>query len=78
MRRLEFRQRYLTDIGNIAVVISVIAMIGDGPLKICQTNKNILSTFAQYLIPSGFTIMKNPPTLIQIPPTIFHPTLGNN
>ena len=39
MRRLEFRQRYLTDIGSIAVVtlVSVIAMIGDGPWKICQT-----------------------------------------
>ena len=74
MQRLEFRQRYLTDIGNIAVVISVIAMIGDGPLKICQTNKNILSTFAA--VPN--TIIKNPPKLIQITPTIFHPTLGNN
>jgi hypothetical protein len=27
---------------------------------------------------SGFTIIKNLSEFIQIPPTIFHPTLGNN
>jgi hypothetical protein len=52
-------------------------MIGDGSLKLRQTNKKILATPGA--IPnSGFTIVKNPPKLIQIPPTIFHRTLGNN
>ena len=42
-----------------------------------QTNKKTTPTFGA--VPdNGFTIAKNPPKLIQIPPTIFHPTLGNN
>jgi hypothetical protein len=74
---LELRQRNFTNIGSIAVVISVIAMIGVGPLKMRQTKKRTTPGFGA--VPnSGFAIVKNPPKLIQIPPTIFHPTLGNN
>jgi hypothetical protein len=52
-------------------------MIGDGPLKMGQTNKKTTLTFGA--VPNnGFTIVKNPPILIQILPTIFHPTLRNN
>jgi hypothetical protein len=46
-------------------------------LKIRQTNKKTTLTFGA-LPNNGFTIVKNPPKLIQIAPTIFHPTLGNN
>jgi hypothetical protein len=47
MRRLEFQQRYFTDIGGIDVVTlaSLIAMIGDVALKIRQTNKKTLKSF---------------------------------
>jgi hypothetical protein len=39
--------------------ISVIAMIGEGPLKMRQTNKKTTPTFGA--VPnSGFTIVKNP------------------
>jgi hypothetical protein len=52
-------------------------MIGDALTKMRQTNKKTLATFVA--VPnSGFTIVKNFPKLIQIPPTIFHPTLENN
>jgi len=52
-------------------------MIGDGPEKMRQTNKKTTQTFRA--VPyNGFTIVKNPPKFIQIPPTIFHPTLANN
>jgi hypothetical protein len=52
-------------------------MISDGPLKVHQTNKKTTPMFGA--VPNnGFTIVKNPPKLIQIPPTIFHPMLGNN
>jgi hypothetical protein len=46
-------------------------MIGDVPIKIRQTNQKTLPN-------GGFTMVKNPPKLIQISPTIFHPMLGNN
>jgi hypothetical protein len=50
-------------------------MIGDGPLKMRQTNKKTTLTFGA--VPNnGFTNVKNPPKFIQIPPTIFYPTLG--
>jgi len=52
-------------------------MIGDAPIKMCQTNKKTLVTFGA--VPdSGFIIVKNPPKLIQITPTIFYPMFGNN
>jgi hypothetical protein len=38
-------------------------MIGDAPIKIRQTNQKILPN------QNGFTMVKNPPKLIQIPPT---------
>ena len=50
---------------------SVIAMIGDAHIKIRQTNQKTL-------LYGGFTMVKNPPKLIQMPPTIFHPMLGKN
>jgi hypothetical protein len=52
-------------------------MIGDAPTKMRQTNEKTLATYGA--VPyCGVTIVKNPPKLIQIPPTIFHPTLQNN
>jgi hypothetical protein len=52
-------------------------MIGDAPIKIRQTKKKTLVTFVA--VPdSGFIIVKNPPKLIQIPPTNFLPMFGNN
>ncbi len=52
---------------------SVIAMISGTPTKMRQTNKKALATFGA--VPdSGFTIIKNPPKLVKIPPTIVHPT----
>jgi hypothetical protein len=60
------------DTGSIAVVnyVSVISMLGDGPLKMHQTNKKTIPTFRA--VPNnGFTIEKNPPKLI-------HLTLGNS
>jgi hypothetical protein len=41
-----------------------IAVIGTAPTKMRQTHKK--------------TSVKYPPKLIQIPPTIFHPTFANN
>jgi hypothetical protein len=46
-------------------------MIGDAHIKIRQTNQKTP-------LYGGFTMVKNPPKLIQTPPTIFHPMLGNN
>jgi hypothetical protein len=46
-------------------------MIGDAHRKIRQTNQKTLTLW-------GFPMVKNPPKLIQMPPTIFHPMLGNN
>jgi hypothetical protein len=53
-------------------------MIGDGPLKMRQTNKKTTPTFGA--VPNNVSrkIVKNPPKLVQTPPIIFHPTLGNN
>jgi hypothetical protein len=52
-------------------------MIGDAPKKMRETNEKTLASFGA--VPyCGFTIVKNPPKLIQIPPTIFHPTLESN
>jgi hypothetical protein len=48
-------------------------MIGDAHIKIRQTNQ--MSPQTLY---GGFPMVKNPPNLIQMPPTIFHPMLGNN
>jgi hypothetical protein len=45
-------------------------MIGYAPIEIRQTNQKTPN--------GGFTMGKNPPKLIQIPPTIFQPMLGNN
>jgi hypothetical protein len=46
-------------------------MIGDAHIKIRQRNQKTLTL-------GGFPTVKNPPILIQMPPTIFHPMLGNN
>jgi hypothetical protein len=52
-------------------------MIGDAPTKMRQTNEKRLATFGA--VPHrGVTIVKNTQKLVQIPPTIFHPTLQNN
>jgi hypothetical protein len=44
-------------------------MIGDANIKIRQTNQKTLTLW-------GFSNGKNPPKLIQMPPTFFHPMLG--
>jgi hypothetical protein len=46
-------------------------MIGDAPIKSAKQIK-------RHLPNRGFAMVKNPPKLIQIPPAIFHPMLGNN
>jgi hypothetical protein len=46
-------------------------MIGDAHIKIRQTDQKTL-------LYGGFTMVKNPSKLIQMPPKIFHPMLGNN
>ena len=72
MRRLEFRQRYLTDICSIAVV--TLALFQRSVMDLKKSAKLI----KRHLPNGGFTMVKNPPKLIQISPTIFHPMLGNN
>jgi hypothetical protein len=47
-------------------------MISDTQIKIRQTYQTL--TVAN----GGFTMVKNPPKLIKMPPTIFHPMLGEN
>jgi hypothetical protein len=52
-------------------------MIGDAHIKIRQTNQKTLAMYGA-VHNGGFTMVKNPPKLIQMSPTIFHPMLGNN
>jgi hypothetical protein len=52
-------------------------MIGDAPTKMRQTNEKTLASLGAVSY-CGLTIVKNPTKLIQIPPTIFHPTLESN
>jgi hypothetical protein len=49
---------------------SVTAMIGDAHRKIRQTNQKTLAMF-EAVRNGGFTMVKNPPKLIQKSPTIF-------
>jgi len=49
-------------------------MIGDAPTKMRQTNEKTLATFGAVPF-CGVTLVKNPPKLIQIPPTIFLKTV---
>jgi hypothetical protein len=52
-------------------------MNGEIHIKIRQTNQKTLAMFGA--VPNGgFTMVKNPPKLIQMSQTIFHPILGNN
>ena len=70
MRRLEFRQRYFTDIGSIAVGILALFQRSVMDLKKCAKQiKKTTQTFRA--VPyNDFTIVKSPPKFIQIPPTI--------
>jgi hypothetical protein len=55
--------------------VSVIAMIGDGPLKMSQTTLTFGAVVQYSTVQYS---RKKSPKLIQIPQTIFNPTLGNN